>query len=283
MPTYESYSLTLTDGGRAPPSWKARARRYTSSYSEVGARQDRALRRPPTGWATTRIAARLEHSTPPSGIKVAQNAFFDERPGRPDRSASGGGRPPEFSPLTSWSPSRALGLRIPPATAFRSLPQPAGPLAVPRPWPAAAVESGIVRPQSPRATTIWALAEVSDAIQAPGQHRSWIFPRDPDFGARAARVARPLRSPIRRPARLRARRSTSICADEKTLHLGPAIPANTPTQHPPAAETGPARVEDGVLPPAAPLAYLAAWERAPRQGVRPLRSPPPAIDPPSTG
>jgi len=35
-------------------------------------------------------------------------------------------------------------------------------------------------------TTIWRWLS-SDAIK-PWQHRSWIFPRDPDFGAKAARV-----------------------------------------------------------------------------------------------
>jgi hypothetical protein len=48
----------------------------------------------------------------------------------------------------------------------------------------AAVESGIVASIS--GTTIWRWLS-SDAIK-PWQHRSWIFPRDPDFGAKAARV-----------------------------------------------------------------------------------------------
>jgi len=48
----------------------------------------------------------------------------------------------------------------------------------------AAVESGIVAAIS--GTTIWRWLS-SDAIK-PWQHRSWIFPRDPYFGPRAARV-----------------------------------------------------------------------------------------------
>ena len=48
----------------------------------------------------------------------------------------------------------------------------------------AAVESGIVASIS--GTTIWRWLS-SDAIK-PWQHRSWIFPRDPDFEAKAARV-----------------------------------------------------------------------------------------------
>ena len=47
----------------------------------------------------------------------------------------------------------------------------------------AAVESGIVASIS--GTTIWRWLS-ADAIK-PWQHRSWIFPRDPDFGAKAAR------------------------------------------------------------------------------------------------
>ena len=48
----------------------------------------------------------------------------------------------------------------------------------------AAVESGIVASIS--GTTIWRWLS-TDAIK-PWQHRSWIFPRDPDFAAKAARV-----------------------------------------------------------------------------------------------
>ena len=48
----------------------------------------------------------------------------------------------------------------------------------------AAVESGIVAAIS--GTTIWRWLS-TDAIK-PWQHRSWIFPRDPDFAAKAARV-----------------------------------------------------------------------------------------------
>ena len=46
----------------------------------------------------------------------------------------------------------------------------------------AAVEQGIVASIS--GTTIWRWLS-GDAIK-PWQHRSWIFPRDPDFGAKAA-------------------------------------------------------------------------------------------------
>jgi hypothetical protein len=113
----------------------------------------------------------------------------------------------------------------------------------------AAVESGIVAAIS--ATTIWRWLS-SDAIK-PWQHRSWIFPRDPDFGARAARVLdlyarrfddRPLRPD-----------EYVICADEKT-----SIQARI-RKHPttPPAPNRPARVEAEYFRGGS-LAYLAAWD-----------------------
>jgi hypothetical protein len=48
----------------------------------------------------------------------------------------------------------------------------------------AAVEQGIAASIS--GTTIWRWLS-ADAIK-PWPHRSWIFPRDPDFGPKAARV-----------------------------------------------------------------------------------------------
>jgi hypothetical protein len=50
----------------------------------------------------------------------------------------------------------------------------------------AAVEQGIAASIS--GTTIWRWLS-ADAIK-PWQHRSWIFPREPDFGLNAARVHR---------------------------------------------------------------------------------------------
>ncbi len=47
-----------------------------------------------------------------------------------------------------------------------------------------AVASGLVRPVSPSTIGRWLAA---DAIK-PWQHRSWIFPRDPDFAVKAGRV-----------------------------------------------------------------------------------------------
>ena len=113
----------------------------------------------------------------------------------------------------------------------------------------AAVESGIVASIS--GTTIWRWLS-SDAIK-PWQHRSWIFPRDPDFGAKAARVLD-----------LYARRFDDtplrcdefvICADEKTS-IQARIRKHATT--PPAPRRA-MRVEHEYARGGA-LAYLAAWD-----------------------
>jgi hypothetical protein len=113
----------------------------------------------------------------------------------------------------------------------------------------AAVESGIVAAIS--GTTIWRWLS-SDAIK-PWQHRSWIFPRDPDFGAKAARVldlyARRLDDT---PLRLD---EFVISADEKTS-IQARIRKHATT--PPAPRRA-MRVEHEYARGGA-LAYLAAWD-----------------------
>ena len=113
----------------------------------------------------------------------------------------------------------------------------------------AAVESGIVASIS--GTTIWRWLS-SDAIK-PWQHRSWIFPRDPDFGAKAARVLD-----------LYARRFDDtplrcdefvISADEKTS-IQARVRKHATT--PPAPRRA-MRVEHEYARGGA-LAYLAAWD-----------------------
>ena len=114
---------------------------------------------------------------------------------------------------------------------------------------AEAIRRGIVAEIS--STTIWRwLSE--DAIR-PWAHRSWIFPRDPDFEAKACRVldlyarewgGKPLKD-----------HDFVISADEKT-----SIQARTRC-HPtlPPAPGRPARVEHEYERRGA-LAYLAAWD-----------------------
>jgi DDE superfamily endonuclease len=113
----------------------------------------------------------------------------------------------------------------------------------------AIVEQGIVASIS--GTTIWRWLS-TDAIK-PWQHRSWIFPRDPDFGPKAARVldlyARRVDDKPLRPDEF------VLSADEKT-----SIQARV-RKHPttPPTPGRPIRVEHEYARGGA-LAYLAAWD-----------------------
>jgi len=113
----------------------------------------------------------------------------------------------------------------------------------------AAVEHGIVAAIS--GTTIWRWLS-ADAIK-PWQHRSWIFPRDPDFATKAARVldlyARRFNDAPLRPDEY------VICADEKTS-IQARIRKHATT---PSAPSQPTRVEAEYFRGGS-LAYLAAWD-----------------------
>jgi hypothetical protein len=123
----------------------------------------------------------------------------------------------------------------------------------------AAVESGIVAAIS--GTTIWRWLS-SDAIK-PWQHRSWIFPRDPDFGAKAARVldlyARRFGDTALRPDEF------VISADEKTS-IQARIRKHATTPPAPRRDACGARIR-----PPRRAGLPGRLGRAPRQGVRPLR------------
>lgn len=111
------------------------------------------------------------------------------------------------------------------------------------------VERGIVARIS--ATTVWRWLS-QDAIR-PWQHRSWIFPRDPDFAAKAGRVL-DLYQGIWENEPL-GEDDCVISADEKT-----SIQARLrkhPSEPPRAGE--PMRVEHEYTRGGA-LAYLAAWD-----------------------
>jgi hypothetical protein len=113
----------------------------------------------------------------------------------------------------------------------------------------AAVESGLVAAIS--GTTIWRWL-CTDAIK-PWQHRSWIFPRDPYFGPKAARVldlyGRRFDDTPLRPDEF------VISADEKTS-IQARIRKHATT--PPAPHRS-MRVEHEYARGGA-LAYLAAWD-----------------------
>ena len=123
----------------------------------------------------------------------------------------------------------------------------------------AAVEQGIAASIS--GTTIWRWLS-ADAIK-PWQHRSWIFPRDPDFGAKAARVL-DLYARRYHDTALRTDEYV-ISADEKTS-IQARIRKHATT--PPGTEPAGAR-RGGVLPRRLP-GLPGRLGRAPRQGVRPL-------------
>ncbi len=126
------------------------------------------------GWPNSRIAARLRIGVD-SARKWRDRYAVQGRGGLGDRPRSG--RPPRFTPVQT-AEVKALACQLP---AEHDVP-----LSV---WSCPelareAVAAGIVGSVSASTVRRW-LAE--DAIK-PWQHRSWIFVRDPDFRAKAARV-----------------------------------------------------------------------------------------------
>ncbi len=171
MPRTSPYRLTLTDAERTP-SWKdghadIRHRIQTSCGP-------RSCFTRPRGWATTRSP----HAwTPrdrwyPSGANASTSSACPDLPISP-----GEDDPPVFPPDVVVA-VKALACELP-TTADAPLAR----------WHCpdlarAAVEQGIVAAIS--GTTIWRWL-CADAIK-PWQHRSWIFPGDPDFATKAPRV-----------------------------------------------------------------------------------------------
>ena len=131
----------------------------------------------------------------------------------------------------------------------------------------AAVEQGIAASIS--GTTIWRWLS-ADAIK-PWQHRSWIFPRDPDFGAKAARVldlyGRRFHDTPLRPDEY------VISADEKTS-IQARIRKHATT---PPAPRQPARVEAEYFRAGAPPTWPPGMCTAPRCSA--AAKPPPASTP----
>jgi hypothetical protein len=131
-----------------------------------------------------------------------------------------------------------------------------------------AIDRGLVAKIS--GTTVWRwLSE--DAIR-PFYHRSWIFPRDPDFAHKAGRVLDLYEG--RWEGEALGAQEYVISADEKTSIQ--ARDRRHPTQ--PAGEERPVRVEHDYQRRGA-LAYLAAWDvhRAklfgrcePKNGIEPF-------------
>ncbi len=248
MPRTSPYSITLAEAERA--ELEARARRYTSPYSEV--MRAKIVLYAADGLGTDEIAARLD--TPRQVVSKWRKRFYDERlAGLTDLPR--GARPPSFSPDVVVAVKAPAGER--PAKADK--PQPLARWQCPD-LARDAVEQGIAASISGTTIGRWLSA---DAIK-PWQHRSWIFPRDPDFGAKAARVldlyGRRFHDTPLRPDQY------VISADEKT-----SIQARIRKHHhtPGAAPAGARR--GGVLPRRR-ARLPGRLGCAPRQGVRPLRS-----------
>src|SRR3954469_3241119 len=114
MPRTSPYSIGLAEAERI--ELEARARRYTSPYSDVV--RARIVLYAAEGLGNDEIAARLD--TPRQVVSKVAQTLLRRASGRLDRSASGR-TAPEFFPLTSWSPSRRWPANCPPNPAYRWL------------------------------------------------------------------------------------------------------------------------------------------------------------------
>lgn len=235
MPRASPYRIELTNEERV--RLESMARSYGSLYREV--LRAKIMLLAADGLRNDQIAARL--GTPRQIVSKWRKRFSEQRlAGLSDRPRSG--RPSAFSPEIVVA-IKALACELP-ATSGVPLSR----------WHApdlarAAVEQGIVASISD--TTVWRWLS-ADAIR-PWQHRSWIFPRDPEFAEKAGRVldlyqrcfgGEPL-----------GEHDFVVCADEKTSIQARA--RKHPTSSP--APGRPMRVEHEYGRGGA-LAYLAAWD-----------------------
>src|SRR6266545_8060654 len=135
------------------------------------ARQDRAAGRPRSPQPEDRRSAWRHRRHRPQVARPPRRP----RAGRADRPRPG--RPPRFTAV-QVAEVKALACQLPAEAGV--------PLSV---WSCPelareAVDAGVVDALSASTVRRWLAA---DAIK-PWQHRSWIFPRDPDFRARASRI-----------------------------------------------------------------------------------------------
>jgi transposase len=175
-------------------------------------------------------------------VRKWRRRFFQERlAGLADRSRTG--RPRQFSAV-QVAEVKALACELP-ATSEAPLAKWSCPDLA-----AEAVRRGVVESVSASTVRRWLAA---DAIK-PWQHRSWIFPRDPDFAVKAGRVLD-----------LYARRfdGTPLCADDYVLSADekPGVQARhrIHPHAPPGPGHRPIRVESEYRRHGT-LAYLAAYD-----------------------
>ena len=235
MPRISPYHLTLSDAERT--ELEARARRYTSPYSEVV--RAKIVLYAADGLGNDEIAARLD--TPRQVVSKWRKRFHRARlPGLADRPR--GGRPPVFPPDVVVA-VKALACELPATAGAR---WPAGTARI---WPAPPSS----RASSPRSRAPPSGAGCPPTRSSPGSTGPGSFPAIPTSRARppasststhAACEDTPLRAD-----------DFVISADEKTC-----IQARirNPYRRPP-APSQPMRVEYEYDRGGA-LAYLAAWD-----------------------
>ena len=225
-----------------------RARAYTAPHHEVI--RAKIVLLAAAGWENTVIAGRLDVAV--QLVSKWRKRFYRGGPGRPgrspaDRSAAG------FSPCGGGDESRRWPVSCPPSRGCRCRG------GAPRSWPSRRSPAGWwSRSRRPRCAAGWP----SDALK-PWQHRSWIFPRDPDFAAKAARVL-DLYAGIWDGEPL-GDNEFVVCADEKTsiqarCRCHPTLPAGQGPD-----DAGRARVRAQGR-----AGVSGRLRRAPRPGDRPL-------------
>jgi hypothetical protein len=207
------YEIVLTADERREVEKRAAA--YTDPYWRVV--RARIVLMAAQGMANVGIVARLD--TSPQVVHRWRKRFFEPRlKGLEDRERSG--RPRVFSPLRERR-DQGAGLR---ATGHQR--RTAIALELRRARSAAHHGRRVVAFIS--AATVWRTLR-SDAIR-PWYHRSWIFPRDPDFATKAA-VVLDLYARLFEGRRL-AKREYVISSDEKTsiqarCRCHPTLPPGT--------------------------------------------------------
>ena len=164
------YVIELSAVDRA--ALEQRARAYTAPYHQV--MRAKIVLLAADGLENTVIADRLDVAV--QLVSKWRKRFYAEGlHGLEDRPRTG--RPPAFSPCGGGD-VKALACELPAETGVPLSRWSAPDLAV------EAVARGIVESISASTVRRWL---ASDALK-PWQHRSWIFPRDPDFTAKAARA-----------------------------------------------------------------------------------------------
>ena len=165
------YVIELSAVDRA--ALEQRARAYTAPYHQV--MRAKIVLLAADGLENTVIADRLDVAVAGLVSKWRKRFYAEGLDGLEDRPRTG--RPPAFPPVAVVT-VKALACELPAETGVPLSRWSAADLAV------EAVARGMVESISASTVRRWL---ASDALK-PWQHRSWIFPRDPDFTAKAARA-----------------------------------------------------------------------------------------------